>query len=322
MSYLRGLKPRWYVDSLGWLVSRGAWMDVVNNTAQGGEAFQTGSTIYDPFDHRPGLRCIWDTGGTSTDVMFYVDFNSTIVKTNYVAILSHNLDTAGATVRIQHSTDGSSWTNITIAGVIGSTSAIGVLNYPDTDGSHIFQFDQSYTKRYIQVIVEKTGANFTDDLEIGQVLIGQYFTLDKALDNKLTRGFVFGGNKITTSRGGHRSSLATWLSDGNIYSPFRSQADIEQMQQGGRLIYDGNIVYMDDTELLSSDMAAGDDGDIDTLTKLQNRLGGSHLPCIFTQDSTSTTVGDYMYSRMVKLTEPERVQHRAYNIGLRMEQEF
>jgi len=323
MSYLRGLKPRWYVDSLSWLVSRGAALDVGVTT---GAAFNTGSTAYDLVDQRVNLPCSFDTSGDTTqDVDIDIDLNNAAIKTNFVAILGHNIYTANGFVEIYTSTDGTTWGLPEECALVVGDAVYGgggtILN-PGTDGSHIVTLDDAPTKRYIRIKIKEDTAFSGTDLFISQVLVGQYYDLPHALDNSIKRGYEFKGNKISESRGGNRFSTATQLDQRNENAPFRAQSSAQETQQGGRLVYSGKITYLDDQDLLVTDQAVGDDGDLDTISKVQNRLGGSHLPFIWTPDSTSTTVGDYMYARMTKFDFPERQAHRAYNIGLKIEQEF
>ena len=99
--------PRFYIDEISYLLSRGVaqngQFDVVATGGSGATAtrgIQTGSEA-ELFDMRPLNKVDFDTSGdTDSQVLITVDTQSATSKKSYVAILNHNLFSAVGKIRI------------------------------------------------------------------------------------------------------------------------------------------------------------------------------------------------------------------------------
>ena len=150
--------PRFYVDTINYLLSRGVAQngefDVLATDA-GAYKMGTFTTGSEPelFDMNPLNKVTFDTSAdTDAHVMVTIDTQSTSSKKNFVAILNHNMNSADAKVLIK----GSDTAGHVVAVDMGSATVMGnpaeVVNAdaisssivtPGTDGSTIVTFDES-----------------------------------------------------------------------------------------------------------------------------------------------------------------------------------
>lgn len=102
MSYQRIKTPKIYIDNINWLLSQGkmASTDITSS----GASMLAGSSIHEFFDMKPSNLQTIDCGGASAGFKLKID--TTIATnasqdSNFIAILGHNLKTAGAKLSIQ-----------------------------------------------------------------------------------------------------------------------------------------------------------------------------------------------------------------------------
>jgi len=326
MSYGRVNKPRFFVDTVNWMASRG-WSreDEIGFTVDGDTwDFADGSNKYQLFDLNPLNVATIEADGEGDDCIIQLDLLATSnMPITFISILNHNFNTAGVTCFLQSDTSAvdsySGLETMDLTPVIGCTeSGDGLVCAADGD---LLATCTATNNRYYGITLRSTGATFTDDITIGAILIGQHYTLPNSGDLNVQRDFNFGGVRVRTTDGGKRYSHAAWVAgnDGNNYAPFRNQTYFRR--PGGRQAYDINFSYIADTELYPNDLQSLSTED-DFFYQVPNKTAGPMLPFIWTPDSTSTTEGDYMLARLMNDFKPQKVANRVWSFKNRIEEEL
>ena len=334
MSYGRILTPRFYIDTPNWLMSRGI--------ASTEFAVKTGSDLIDHdagfedvelFDMKPNNQVVFSTSDSSTTredhVLIVIDTQGGSERKHFVAILNHNMLSADAKFRVA-----SSGSDITAADptAIACTEVFNAddtsdIFTPDRNGTSIVTINSETTDRYIGIQIEGSDSGAFDtsnDLKIGCVAVGEYLDMPHAPDLSVKRSVSF-GTKLQTSVGGSEYSNAQWLenlgTDSQSGQPFRIEGSgtdgtTYYYRMGGKMQYDMNFSYVNDTALLNSDLSSAPTGD-EFIGDVWLRTGGSHIPFIFTPDSTSTTPGDYLFARFTHDNlDMTQVANNVWNVGM------
>lgn len=327
MSYGRILKPRIYADQLAHFALRGyapsSLMSVSLNTVQ------TGSNLYDLIGMRPQVRTAFDTSGESTDVLISFDFPQDI-DASFLAILNHNMKTVDAGARLYWYTSPITAINYGSATEVALTDAVGDLSSGNavTNDSYIGTFTKLY-KQYWAVKFHDV-ATFDNDLQVGSIMLGLYWDAPFSPDLQVKRALDHGGVKINETRGGKRFANAAWLtgSEGSSLpfgAPFRTDGvDTIYEHHTGRREYEMTFSRLADTLVEEADFATGIVGDGTATLKwrdLMSMTGAGALPSIFTPDGTSTTAGDYMFSRVTPGDE-QQVAPLVWTVSAKVSEEF
>jgi len=314
MSYGRIALPRFYVDEVNWKISRGT---NINKWSLIQGTLNTGSNVYDLIDTKPLNRCSFDTSAnTTTHIILQWDTGITSSATvmDYVAILNHNLDEADGRVRVAYKAtaftgagEGTSVANLTA--VVNATVDTDVID-PSKNGSTIFTFDEvgANDGRYWAIEIEDDSNFSATDLEIGGIMLGEYYTMPHAPNMSVKRAIDYEGVKVQSSIGGGEFGNTNYLggddfSDNVFGQPFRNQGTSTHRRAGGRISYDLGFSFISDTDLMPSDMAhpySADTAFIDIWLK----TGGQLIPFIFSPDSTSIIGGDYLFARFNQKSFP------------------
>jgi len=304
MSYNRIAKPRFYMDTPNWKISRGDNISGWSLLAGGGSA------VTDLIDMKPLNRCSFDTSeNPTTHIVLQWDtgVTSTADKFDYVAILNHNLKEAEGKIRVAYKAtpfsgnagDGTSVTNMTEV-VNGTVS--GNVATPSYNGSTIVTFDEVTANdgRYWAIEIEDDSNFSATDLEIGSIMLGEYYDMPHSPDLSVKRDFEYDGVTLHQSLGGGEYSTATHFGgddfDSNLFGqPFRHRTTTSFRRTGGRMSYDMKFSYLNDTNLMPSDLSSpwGDS----VFHDVWNKTSGRFNPFIFAVDGTSTTTGDYIFAR-------------------------
>lgn len=319
-------QPRFYIDYIQYLLSRGVSQDgefdVTATSGSGASAFrgiQTG-TEAELFDGRPLNLVSFDTSGdTDSQVLVTLDMQSANPKQSFVAILNHNLNSSDGKIRISAGSASSrvtavdagnantsdvSWGSQNVTEIVNadtitaSSDNKSVVIQPATDGSTIFTFDEQ-DLRYWGIQFEGagvgTGAATDDtwdgstDFTVGQILIGEYFDM-RSPDMSVKRSIMFDQVTIQQSIGGQR--FANMTSHGRTgsstsKSPFTTSSSNRHLY-GGRLAYDMNFSYLASTDLMPDEYHIKDFDDDAVVEDIWNLTNGSMLPFIFSIDKDST----------------------------------
>jgi hypothetical protein len=339
MTHQRIVSPKFFTDQINSMVSRGYGMD--NFTVQAtntGNHFvgieSGGGVVQELFDMNPQKRVTFETGTNSTTkadhVLLNLDFG-TAIPLSYVAILNHNMKTADSQFFVCANTSAITLDNtgakISSTEVINADDSSDVFT-PDNDGDSIIKFDANQNFQHFGIQIEGTSSEFSStDLKIGQIVIGMAFELTASPDLQVNRIIEY-GNDIMETPSGKRFSSARFLegftsSDTTAGQPFRSKGTNTSLRFGGRTRYDISYSFVDDTQLTSSDISTNNHSSFDFYNSVWNKTNGSHIPFIFTPDSSSTTVGDYLYARFGQNElQSTQVASRVFNTSLSIVEEF
>lgn len=319
-------KPRFYVDYIQYLLSRGisqdGEFDVKATSGSGTSAFrgiQTGSEI-ELFDGKPLNLVTFDTtGDTDSQVLVTIDMQSANPKQSFLAILNHNLNSASGKIRLSagdNSTDvtavdaGNADTSDVSWNSGGATEVVNgdiitvasnnksVVIQPANDGTTIITFNEQ-DLRYWGVQFEGAGSGTgaatddtfsgSNDLSIGQIMIGEFKDLQSP-DLSVQRSIIFDQVKVQESLGGQRYSNMTnhgRSASSTSKSPFTTSSSNRHLY-GGRLAYDMNFSFLSSSEIMPTDYHIKDFDDDAVVEDIWNLTNGSGLPFIFSCDSTSS----------------------------------
>lgn len=326
MSYQRLSKPRFYMDNCNWVASRGVSRNsIINiNSGAGSMPLNSGYTKYQMIDMSPRNYASFDTTSESDTISIRIDCGYGLTQ-NFVAIMGHNLKTAEGKIRVAYHPSAA----ITTVGGGTAVSLTEVLNgdvsgdyaTPDTDNDTILTFSDNASRYWVvEIDVTAVGA-YTADVEIGQIVFGEYYTANVSPDLNVTKATILDDVTVRESAGGRRFASAGWLQGGTTeYSPFRSDTYVRQ--PSGREAIDFSFSYMDDTDIYPADRSNADDS-TNFLDEVVSKCSMNMIPFIFSLDSTSTVEGDFMYGRFSQNSFATlRQAYQVDSFSLRVEQEF
>ena len=345
--------PKFFVDNINHRLATGTAQDgnadvmsdtnLINTINSGSEA--------ELFDMRPMNQVEFETSGDSDGhILINVD-NGGGFKTDFIAILNHNMVDAQAKVRVCHNaTEANIATNAKMEGGGGSdgtaiASATEVLNSdtissniitPGTNGSTIFTFT-AISNRYIGIQFEGTDGQSSvthgdgdfdgsTDLKIGCIMIGEHYTMPNAPDLNVVRTISYDGVTINESLGGQRYANAThlgrnWSSSTNK-SPF-TLANQSYYVYNGRIGYDLNFTFLNSSDIMPSDYSTEQSASDTVVADIWNKTNGNMIPFIFSTDSTSTSESDFLFARF-KQNSLQMAQSAPdiFDVSMSLEEEF
>ncbi len=325
MTYGRLSKPRFFMDNPNWLFSRGlsrsSSIDI--NSGAGFDDLNTGYTKYQMFDMDPTNYSSFDTNGGGDTVSITIDYSISAMPTNFLCIMNHNLKTAAGKIRIAHSsspitTVGGGTSVASITEVLNGPISVGVAT-PTTDGDTLVTFDLN-SDRYWAIELYDV-STWAADLKIGEIVLGEYYTMPISPDIATTKGNTYEGVTVNKSVGGMSFGSASWVAANTAnYTAFRTDTYLRKL--AGRETFDFQVPYIDDTDIYPADRALPRNS-TNLLHDVINKSAMNLLPFIFLADSTSTTEGDFMYSRFDQnLFTSTRVAWGVESFSMRVIQEF
>jgi len=331
--------PRFYVDYTNYFLSRGTTQDGNFDVRTGTNliAPEAGYSEVELFDMKPLNAVSFDTTVDSGNdhVLVSLDLKSDYKK-SFVAILNHNLDSANGKFRIATSTsditaaDMSGATAVTPTEVVNADAISGSNQFitPASDGSTIVRFTEN-PARYWGIQFE--GASSFDGstkLEIGCILVGEYYDMPHAPDLSVKRSIAFDKNKIQESLGGQRYSTATSFGrsgDSTLMSPFVTTA-MKDRFFGGRIIYDLNFSYLNSTDVMPTEYHKYNTDDDSVLEDIWNKTAGSHIPFIFSIDKDSegsNAESEHIFARFAQDSlDMTQVAPDVFDVSMKIEEEF
>ena len=328
MAYGRRLKPRIYPCLIQHLIHRGESSVVTLDTAND---ITPDVSILRAFDGQPSVRCSWptDSAGAADEIIVKIDLKHSAYSLDYLAVLNHNLFAAGASYTLwgKDTDDYATASQVTLSSFVGSGGSV-----PTENGSHIVTFSTSSFRYYWIVIGANDPGGYTDDLEIGDIMLGKHCTAPHGPDIGMTTGILHNGGKLLESYGGARHYMSGWTtgSDGQSLPfgvPFKTNNIaatnyIEAAIHPGRRYWEFTLSYLADTAVNQSDLSTGVVNPT-TFTNVYAMTAGPALPFIFAPDSTSTTVGDYAFARFADDDyQLEEVAFGVVTLNRRIEEEF
>ena len=359
-------KPRFYIDRLNYLLNRG----IAPTYALNVEATNSGNNIVglkdtndlpELIDMRPLNQVEFDTSPNVTKrsdhVITSFNFAFGSYKTNFIAILNHNMKSADAKFKIAYDASDVSHVrasdfpnanrivpteifNGTISNDTGVNDADGnahQLITPSADGSTIMTFSEVASAYWAIQFEGTTGSDGTgtgayfdesNDLKIGCIIIGEYWDAPHSPDLNVKRSIEFDKQKIQESLGGQRFSTLTsygksLLSTTN-FSPFQTYTGNDKRGlYGGRMIYDMKFSFLNSSDVMPSTYDIQTQADDTVVSDVWNYTHGSHTPFIFTQDGTSTDESDYLFARFGQNSlQMNQVAQDMFDVSMKIEEEF
>jgi hypothetical protein len=346
MAYMNIRTPKFYTDTINFLMSIGTSQSsnfVVVSGSNLISTYVTGSEA-ELFDMKPMNQVTFNTTSSVNDhVLININKQSPNFKTDYIAILNHNMASANAKVRVGFGDSLDDINDVDLGSadntmanpveIINADNISSSIVTPDTDGSTIFTFDQT-DEQYIGLQFEggaSGGSSFdgTDNLKIGCIMIGEHYTMPNAPDLSVKRSIIFDGVKVQQSLGGHKYSTATHL--GRKYQNSKNKslfllATYPSGVYGGRIVYDMGFSYIDSSDLMPSDWQDEQEGADTVISDIWNRTKGNMIPFIFSNDSSSTgnrAESNYIFARFGQDSiDATQVAPDVFNLKLKIEEEF
>lgn len=346
-------RVRFYCDQISYRLSRGIPVNGrydVQPTSTGNNTVgvASGYSEEDLFDLRPLNTVEFLTSRARQDhVILSLDMmGDSTSKRSFIAILNHNMNTAGAKVRLGASDTDTHVENDDLTGatavlpteVLNAGSANGSSNVftPASDGHTLItcaENDLRYWGIQFEGAESSDGSSTGDyfdgstDLTVGCVLVGEYY--DAApVDVKLTRTIDFDGVNVQESVGGQRFSTMTQhgrQASSTSKSPFTTTT-INQRVFGGRMVYDMNMSHVAHDEIMPTQYNDYDPTGDSFVNDVWNMTNGPHLPFIFSIDNTHTgsnAESSHIFARFGQSAlKMKQVASNTFNFKLRIEEEF
>ena len=339
-------KPRFYVDRVNYILNRGRSISQsceiqATSTGNNTVGLKSGSVVADLIDMKPLNQATFDTSASATTqadtVVTRFDFAFGSYRTNFIAILNHNMKSADAKFSIGHGTeaqvetidfDTSGGGTLVSPSIVLNGSVASSIVTPQSDGHTLVTFTSEGSSDWGIQFQGSDGGNFdgTNDLKIGCILIGEYYDMPHSPDLSVKRSIKFDKAKIQESLGGQRYSNMS--SYGKIYSSDQSKSPFhdytsngERGMYGGRISYDMKFSYLNSTDIMPDDYSNFNDNSV--VDDIWSATHGSHTPFIFTQDGTSTSESDYLFARFAQNNlDMTQVAPDVFNIAMKIEEEF
>jgi hypothetical protein len=329
MTYQRLSKPRFYMNNVTWLASRGVSRDdMITILSESGTptnaGLNAGYTKYQIFDDNPHDYVTFDTlDGTDTDtVSVLIDFGQAI-ECNSISILNHDIYSSSGSCRVAWSATlpgaGGGTGVTTPRSVMVNGSWAGGVIVPAANGDTVATF-AAQSARYWLVEFNQSG-DWTTDLQIGEIVLGKYWTSPVSPDLPVNRSTLSDGVQVRQSVGGKSFGFASNIgASSSDYAPFRGGAS--ELAVAGRETFDFSIGFIADTHLYPSDRADIDASD-NFLSDVYNKTAMNLLPFVFACDSASTTEGDYLWARFDQQSfDSIRKGWEVESMNLRVVQEY
>lgn len=346
--------PRFYVDYVNYLMSRGAAASEFSVVATDASATIMGTfasgTAAELFDMKPLNRVTFSTS-TDTDghVLIRFDLGTSAFKPNFVAILNHNMTTADAKFRVAGSGTEGDTDNIDHSGadsladigggadkleasvVMNGTVASDCVCTPANDGHTIIKFPE-YAAQFWGIQIEgNSGGTFSGtNLSIGCILLGQYYDMPHSPDMTVKRSIAFDTVDIKESVGGQRYGFIknTGRSgSNNNLSPFQTYNTTNDLGvYGGRMSYDLAFSYLNSTDVMPDEYNSPQAADSAVVEDVWNKTNGRHIPFIFSIDKSSegsNAESEHMFARFGQDSlDMGQVAHKLFNVRMKIEEEF
>ena len=341
--------PKFFTDTISFLMSIGTAQNGNFDVVSGSDlitTYVTGSEA-ELFDMRPMNQVTFNTtasAGVQADhVLVTINKQSTNFKTDFIAILNHDMASAEAKVRVGFGNALTDVDDVDLANADNVMANAVEVFYADTissnivtpasNGSTIFTFDAT-DEQYIGLQFEGMGGagnlfNGSNNLKIGCIIIGEHYTMPHAPDMSLKRTIVFDGVNVEESLGGQKYANASHL--GRRYvntlnkSPFLTTSYASGVY-GGRMMYDLSFSYMNSSDVVPTSYGDEVENSDTVIADIWNRTKGNLLPFIFSGDSTSAgnkAETNYLFARFAQETlTMKQMSNDVWNINMKIEEEF
>jgi len=336
MSYQRIATPKIYIDMINPLLENGTITGTGEITGNWNGSGATATDVIQLFDNKPNNTVTIGGNGASHTQTITVDTNISVVdgllgETMFVAVLGHNLKTAGAHLDITTDADGTfnggTTTPTTLAEVYNADTdaSSGNTAVPDSDGWSLFTYTQASANRYQRLSIVSVAGNYEADIKIGCILWGVAYTFPSSPDMNIKRSFDYGGLKINESLGGQKYAHATHLTNSKWTATGAWDVSTGTAFKTGRQQIDMSFSYLADTDAFPSNLY--DMGVSRTDESVLNRLifmtNGGMFPLLLQLDSTENSGDDgWLYCRLNNKPTFDQVAFRHWSTSLSFIEEF
>ena len=303
------------------------------------------------FDNDPTTTTIIDAQSESAEKTFYIDTHISTheyVDWDSILILGHNFETAGAEIRITCS-DSASFAGANAVPITPRVNATTETNnevsfasngwslldiaIPESDGG------SWYGNRYIRISFDSVNASFSDDIEIGAIIIGESFTAPVRPDLNVSVDIEH-KNEIKESLNGSRFSTmfgqgySKWI---NRYPRFiNSSTYWTHFPSGriGRTIFDISFSMIQDSDMFPdsyywSDVQGQHPDNTEKKTFERNIINttfGSHFPFVLQLDkdkyqADEDETANFYLVRMTNYSMTQTAPH-LWQISMTLEEEI
>ena len=333
MTYNRIATPRMYLDQISYNLTTGFKTISVHSLS----GTPSSGSFEDLFDLRPSNYVTWAAATEPVVIIIDTGFSGSILaEANFLAILGHNMEYAGARFKLSHDDDVNFASEEVITNNVANTSLInsaydsGGFCEPENNGWSLITWSENSTNnRYYRIKFEKdSAAAFTQDLKVGAIMLGEYIDFPNSPDLDVGFNIDYDGTKLLTSAGGGSFAASSGLGSPAwaktnpwVIAPSSAENETTKLSRHyGRRKYDMNFSYVADTDLFLSNMHAAHGGTIDgsdLYSQFYHKSLGQHQPFLFSIDGASTGEGDYgLYRLADSEIKTKQVAHQAWNTSL------
>jgi len=321
--------PRFYVNIYEYLNSLGLIAGSGGNLVQGGH-----------INLNPTEKRLWTSSNGVNDTGTFItgtQINNFFGEKSFIALLGHNLFTAGGYVRVQGFENGASSANydntFSFSDLVNDSHQTGNTIYSEYDGFTISTFNGNSIgddKNSISIRLDATGSSYAVDPYINSAFLGTYYDMPHSPDLNLKMSIEMDGIKSIQTKGGSTLSNATYTKPADWGEYGAWQLGDNQNYRSGRRVWDLSFSYLSDTDIMpnlgvqnyeegavTEDILTG----TDFFSQVWNRTMGGHLPFIFQADGSATDPKPDQFAiarfdmKSLRLTQ---TMHRKYNVKLKI----
>ena len=341
MQYIK--KPRFFTDFIS-AQRQGGLSDSLDVT--GGNGLDATTNKYDLFDSNPCNRIKFDSNGQSDAILIWWrdlhqqesnDMNGSNINSPVKSfqILSHNLNDAGAKVKLKSGTSSSfsTTTDANLVQIYGVATQLTSGGSPiqtwsiGENGSHIFSISNDVDHVYWGIEIEPVGGTYTDDIEIGSIRLGAMYTAPHAVNVSEKHENAKNYKKIK-SLGGNVFSYKThknptWI---NNQAPFQNYttadtADIGLLKADSYAYsptnYSMDFSYISDTNYKTASESIKTIQTDSTFNALYSQTLNGHLPVIMQKDEITPSANGSDFSwGYIDTFKRTRIAPNLWNISM------
>ena len=225
--------PRFYVNIYEYLNSLGLIAGSGGNLVQGGH-----------INLNPTEKRLWTSSSGENDTGTFItdqQINNFFGEKSFIALLGHNLHSAGGYVRVQGFEYGASPANydntFSFSDLVNDSHQTGNTIYSESDGFTMSTFNGNSIgddKDSISIRLDATGGSYAVDPYINSAFLGTYYDMPHSPDLNLKLSYGYDGVKTIQTKGGATLSNATYTKPADWGDGGAWQLDNKQNYRSGR----------------------------------------------------------------------------------------
>tara|TARA_R110000824_G_scaffold171440_2_gene349019 strand:+ start:4508 stop:5746 length:1239 start_codon:yes stop_codon:yes gene_type:complete len=202
---------------------------------------------------------------------------------------------------------------------------------PQLNGWSLASFNATSDNKCIRLIIDPDGSandNFSADVQIGAIIIGEMHEFPSSPDLDIKKKFLYDGVKKQTSMGGQTYSHATYLKGANWFlEPFAnaSSASAGLHTKTGRLALDMGFSYLQDNVVYSAEYFGRGETQASNqlLPNLVHKTHAGMLPMLLQYDKDTATANDsFLWCRLNNEPSFTQVANEVWSTKLSFLEEF